>query len=120
MLREALTYRIRGCVYEVYRELGHGFLERVYQKALLLELRNQGLEAKAQTPMSVAYKEKVVGEYFADLLVEETVILELKAQRHLKREAESQLLNYLRGSGLQLGLLINFTYPRATVKRLVP
>ena len=120
MLREEdLTRRIRGCVYEVYRNLGAGFLEKVYENALLRELELCGLNAKAQVPLKVVYKSKAVGEYFADILVEDRVLVELKAQEQLARIHEAQLLNYLKISGKKVGLLVNFTYPHAEVRRLV-
>jgi len=119
MLEEELSYRIRGCVYEVYRHLGHGFLEKIYENALLHELSVQGIEASSQAPLDVYYKQKKVGAYFADILVENHVILELKADTKLAPIHEAQLPNYLRASGLRLGMLINFSAPKATIKRLV-
>ncbi|MGB5473386.1 MAG: GxxExxY protein [Gammaproteobacteria bacterium] len=119
LAEEQLTYVIRGCVYEVFKQLGGGFLEKVYENALLRELRLRGLRAETQVPVSVQYKDEVVGEYFADVVVEETVILELKAQSRLSKENEAQLLNYLKATKLQIGMLVNFTYPKATVKRFV-
>jgi len=116
---EELTYRIRGCVFEVSRELGGGYLEKVYERALLRELRLQGLEAEQQVPFPVRYKGELVGEYYADLVVEHSVVLELKAQDKLSSSYDAQLLHYLRASGKRLGMLINFTSPRATIKRLV-
>ena len=116
---ENLTYRIRGCVFEVYRCLGHGFLEKVYENALCMELQSHGVEVKTQVPLEVRYKGKVVGEYVADLLVEGRVLLELKAQRQLSPGNEAQLLNYLRAGQWQVGLLINFAFPKAQIKRLI-
>jgi GxxExxY protein len=119
LAEEQLSYVIRGCVYEVFRQSGCGFLEKVYENALLSELRLRGLQADPQVPVSVRYKSEIVGEYFADILVEETVIIELKAQPHLTKANEAQLLNYLKATGLHIGMLVNFTYPRATIKRFV-
>jgi GxxExxY protein len=116
---EALSYTVRGCVFEVYRELGAGFLEKVYERALVKELRNAGLSAEAQAPVAVTYKGEIVGEYFADILVEGRIVLELKAQPQLPPAAEGQLLNYLRATGMRLGLLVNFSGPRASIRRLV-
>jgi len=116
---ERTSYLIRGCVFEVYKQLGCGFLEKVYERALLRELFLHGLHAKTQVPFEVHYKGVVVGEYFADMVVEDSVILELKAQQQLPRECESQLLNYLKASGLRLGFLINFVFPRARIKRVI-
>jgi GxxExxY protein len=116
---EQLTYTIRGCVYEVYRRLGCGFLEKVYERALQLELGLQGLQVENQVPLQVSYKGVVVGEYYADLVVNQTIILELKAQQKIPPSCEAQLLNYLKAAGLRTGLLANFTFPKATIKRIV-
>jgi|SRR5690554_668885 len=119
MYEEELTYKIRSCVYEVYRTLGSGFLEAVYQNALRNELYLQGLNAKAEVLLPVYYKKNLVGEYRADLIVEDKILLELKAQNELPKAAEAQLINYLKTTGIKVGLLINFTHPKATVKRIV-
>jgi len=119
MEEERLTYRIRGCVYEVFKQLGYGFLEKVYERALLRELQLRGLRAETQVPIKVSYKDIVVGEYFADVLVEGRILLELKAQREVSKEGEAQLLNYLKATGIRIGMLVNFSYPRATIKRFV-
>ena len=119
MLEQELCYRIQGCVFDVYRELGHGFLEKVYERALLLELSAQGLQAEAQYPLQVRYREQVVGEYFADIVVEGRVLLERKAQDKLNGAHKAQVLNYLKASGIRVGLLINFAYPKADILRLV-
>ena len=116
---EQLTYRINGCVYEVYRQLGHGYLEKVYENALACELALAGLQAVAQKSLPVHYKGQLVGEYQVDLLVEGRVVLELKAQEKLHPAHEAQLLNYLRASGIRIGLLVNFTHPKAEIKRFV-
>jgi len=114
-----ITYQIRGAVFEVNRVLGHGFLEKVYEKALMIELKNRGLSVGNQVPLKVNYKEEIVGEYFADLLVEGRVIVEIKAVRHLLKEHQAQLLNYLKATGIQVGLLVNFTRNKAEIKRMV-
>jgi GxxExxY protein len=116
---EQISYAIQGCVFEVYRQLGCGFLEKVYEKALLAEFGLQELRAEAQVPIVVRYKNIVVGEYFADIVVEKRVILELKAQQQLHQASKAQLLNYLKATGLHLGMLINFAFPKASVKRVV-
>ena len=116
---EQISYAIQGCAFEVYRQLGCGFLEKVYEKALLAEFGLQGLRAEAQVPIVVRYKNVVVGEYFADIVVEKRVILELKAQQQLHQASKAQLLNYLKATGLHLGMLINFAFPKASVKRVV-
>ena len=116
---EQISYAIQGCVFEVYKQLGCGFLEKVYEKALLAELELQGLRAEAQVPVTVQYKSVMVGEYFADIVVENRVILELKAQQKLPQASRAQLLNYLKATGLHLGMLVNFSFPKASVKRVV-
>ena len=119
MLEEQISYAIRGCIFEVYRQLGCGFLEKVYEKALLVELASQGLMAKAQVPVTVRYRSMVVGEYFADIIVEKRIILELKAQQILPAASRAQLLNYLKATNLHLGMLVNFSFPKATIKRVI-
>lgn len=119
MYEQELTYKIRGAVYEVYRQLGHGFLESVYQKALMYELNCLGLLVESEVPLTVVYKGQTVGEYRADLIVENKVLLELKAQANLHTTADAQLVNYLKATDIKIGLLINFTHPKATIKRLV-
>lgn len=120
MLKEKeLCYKITGCAYEVYRNLGNGFLESVYHKALCHELTLKGLNYASELPVNVVYKGVTVGQHRLDLLVEDKVILELKAQPQLPNSAKPQLINYLKATRREVGLLINFTYPRATVKRIV-
>ena len=119
LVQRELTYRIRECVYEVYRTLGCGFLEKVYENALLEELKLSGLVARAQVPIDISYKGKAVGQYFADILVDNSVILELKAQQQIDRIGEAQLLNYMKATGVGVGMLINFAFPKASIKRLV-
>jgi len=114
-----ITYAINGAVFEVNRVLGPGFLEKVYENALLIELRSKGLQAQSQAPIEVSYKAHIVGEYIADILVEEKVIVEIKAVEKLEKIHEAQLLNYLRATGVRVGLLVNFRHPKAEVKRLV-
>ena len=114
-----LTYQIRGAVFEVNRVLGAGFLEKVYEKALIIELLVRGLRAESQVPIEVIYKGEVVGEYFADIVVEGQVIIELKAVEQLQKIHEAQLLNYLKATGYKMGLLVNFTHPKAEIKRFI-
>jgi len=94
--------------YNVYNALGFGFLEKVYENALLIELRELGLYCERQKPIHVAYKGKQVGEYFADIMVEKSIILELKAVEYLIQEHELQLINYLKATDIELGFLLNF------------
>lgn len=114
-----LTYKINGAIFEVHRTLGEGFLEKVYENALVIELRSLGLKAESQVPLSVNYKGKVVGEYFDDLVVENQVVLELKAVDELTMVHQAQLLNYMRATGMTLGLLVNFKGEKAVIRRLV-
>lgn len=114
-----VTYKINGAVFEVNRVLGGGFLEKVYENALLIELKDRRLKAENQVPIKVHYKGNVVGEYVADILVEDNVVLELKAVDQLDKIHEAQLLNYLKATGIRIGLLINFKYPKAEIKRFV-
>jgi len=114
-----ITYEIRGALFEVNKVLGPGFLEKVYEKALLIELQNRGLKAESQAPIKVMYKDKPVGEYFADVLVEGKVIVELKTVESLDKNHEAQLLNYLKATGIQIGLLVNFKNPKVEIKRMV-
>ena len=114
-----ITYQINGAVFEVNKILGSGFLEKVYENALLVELRKRGLKAQKQVGIKVSYKNEVVGDYFADIVVEGKVLLEIKTVESLGRIHEAQLLNYLKATGVTVGLLINFKGPKADIKRLV-
>jgi GxxExxY protein len=108
MKHEDLTGKIIKIFYEVYNELGYGFLEKVYQNSFYLALKSEGLYVEAQKKIKVWFRGVEVGEYFADLVVNECVILELKAVDYLIEEHEAQLLNYLRGTEIEVGLLFNF------------
>ena len=119
MRDDKITYEINGAVFEVNRVLGPGFLEKIYEKALLNESNDRGLKAENQVPVKVDYKGQCVGEYFVDILVENRVVLEIKAVDRLLKVHEAQILNYLKATGYELGLLINFTYPKSEIKRFV-
>lgn len=108
LLHKDLTDIVIKTFYDVYNFLGYGFLEKVYQKSMEIELRSRGLKVEAQKPIIVTYKGHQVGEYYADIVVNEVLILELKAAEGIAPEFESQLLNYLRGSDIEVGLLLNF------------
>jgi GxxExxY protein len=118
-LHKDISFQIIAAVYEVHNILGFGFLESVYQKALEKELRLRDLKAEAQKEIRVKYKNEDVGSYYADIIVNDVIILELKALENLTKAHESQLLNYLKGTGLKLGFLINFGKEKATYKRMV-
>jgi GxxExxY protein len=118
LLHEELTGRVLEACFEVSNELGAGFLESVYEKALLVALRQKRIEAKAQVPMNVDFRGQVVGEFSADIVVEDKVVLELKAVKALTPEHQAQLINYLNATGMEVGLLINFGRPKLECKRL--
>jgi GxxExxY protein len=108
LLHKDLTDRILKAYFDVYNELGYGFLEKVYQNALFIELKSRGFKVDAQKQIKVNYKTYEVGEYYADLIVNNLVILELKAADFMANEFEAQLINYLRGTNIEVGLLLNF------------
>lgn len=105
---KALTEKIIACAYRVHNTLGAGFLEKVYENAMAIELADQSLVVRQQVPLKVLYRGQVIGEYFADLLVKGRVICELKAVETLSRQHEVQPVNYLVATGIDTGLLINF------------
>ena len=107
-LHQDLTERIIKCFFKVYNTLGYGFLEKVYERAMMIELAEEGLSACSQYPIEVYYKEQSVGDYSADIIVNEKVVLELKAVEHVVEEHELQLINYLKATDLEIGLLLNF------------
>ena len=102
------TQKIINCFYTVYNTLGFGFLEKVYENSLCSELKRIGLNVKPQYPISVFFKDELVGEYFADILVDNSVIIELKACETLNQSHENQLVNYLKATEIEVGLLLNF------------
>ena len=114
-----ITRAVIGCSYTVANALGPGFLEKVYENALAHELRSAGWAVEQQKALKVYYRDIVVGEYTADLLVEELVVVELKAVRAFDDVHLAQCLNYLKATGLKVGLLINFGTPRVQIKRVV-
>lgn len=113
------TEAIIGAAFEVHRQLGYGFLERVYQKALQVELQSRGCGAEIEKKIKVHYKGVVVGDYEADLLVNEKVLVELKVASHYNPEDEAQLLNELKATGIKVGLLLNFGRAKVEFKRMV-
>ena len=116
---DQITEKIIGCVHQVSNVLGPGFLEKVYENALAFELRQINLQVEQQHRVEVRYKDFVVGDFVADLLAEECVIVEIKAVRALDDVHTAQCLNYLKATGLQVCLLVNFGAPKATVRRVV-
>jgi GxxExxY protein len=117
MLHEGLTRQVIGAAYTVYNELGSGFLESVYEKCMAIELRDAGHDVLTQHPIKVQYKGHVVGEFFADLYIDGRVIAELKAVRTLLPVHEAQLVNYLRATGIDVGILLNFADAKVEVRR---
>ena len=108
LLHKDTTDIILKSFYKVYNNLGYGFLEKVYENALLYELRNQGLDCEKQKPIKVYYEQIHVGEYYAAIIVNECIILELKAAESIAEEHEFQLINYLKATEIEIGLLLNF------------
>jgi len=108
LLHKDITDEIIRCFYEVYNILGYGFLEKVYENSLFNELISCGLSCERQKKIEVHYKDSLVGEYYADILVEDKIILELKATEALCEEHEFQLINYLKATNIEVGLLLNF------------
>jgi GxxExxY protein len=114
---EEITKKIIGSAYTVHRQLGFGFLESVYKKAMVIELTKNGLKAEEEKPLKVHYDGQLVGEFFIDLFVEDSVVVELKSIQHLSKQHEVQLVNYLKGLERDIGLLINFGSSGVEVKR---
>ena len=103
-----LTEKIINIFYKVYNRLGYGFLEKVYENALMIELKKEGIPAVSQSAIKVLYEGEIIGEYYADILVANKVIVEIKATKRLIGEHEAQLLNYLKATDIEIGLLLNF------------
>jgi len=117
MLYEELTGKILQSCFEVSKELGAGFLESVYEKALLVALRQKGLRAENQVPLQVKFRGEIVGEFFVDVLVENKVLLELKTAANLTNEHYAQTINYLKATEIEVGLVINFGNPKLEFRR---
>jgi GxxExxY protein len=114
-----ITERIIACIYRVSNTLGSGFLEKVYENALAIELRRSGLKVEQQYPIRVFYRGEPIGDFSSDLLVDGCVMVELKSARALDDVHSAQCLNYLKATGLKICLLVNFGKPRADVRRIV-
>ena len=113
-----ITEKIIKAAYTIHNELGYGFLEKVYKNALVLEIRSAGLIAVSERPIEIFYRNQIIGEYFADIIVENKIIVEVKAFKEIIPVHEVQLLNYLKATGLEIGLLLNFGYS-AEVRRKI-
>jgi len=118
MKHEEITEKIIGVFYEVYNELGHGFLESVYEQSMAIALSEAGLQVVQQAPIAVHFRGRMVGDFRADLLVNGQVIVELKAARTIESAHEAQLMNYLRATKIEVGLLMNFG-PKPEFKRFI-
>ena len=118
LLHEELTSTILSACFEVINELGAGFLESVYEKALLIALHQKGLKATPQVPIAVSFRGQSVGHFYADILVEDAIVIELKAAASLAPEHKAQLINYLKAAGIEVGLLVNFGNPKLEYRRL--
>jgi len=117
MQYEAITEKVIGCAYRVYNQMGFGFLESVYEKCMAIELRNEGLTASLQQPITVHYRGEVVGEFVADIVGEDVIIVELKSVRRVVKAHEVQLVNYLVATQKDVGLILNFGEREVEVKR---
>jgi GxxExxY protein len=115
----AITEKIIGCAYTVHNELGCGFLEKVYENALAVEMREQGLAIQQQQSITVKYKGQIVGDYMADMVIDNSVLVELKAAKEIAPVHVSQCLHYLKATGLKVCLLLNFGTESLGIKRLV-
>ena len=119
ILHQELAYRVVGLAMEAHTKLGNGFLEKVYENALMVLLRKAGIEAIQQMPITVSFEGEAVGSYFADILVENKIILELKTVSEISESHKAQALNYLKATGLDLAIILNFANPRMEYQRVV-
>ena len=119
ILYKDLSYKIVGLAMKVHSKLGYGFLEKVYENALMVLFRREGIEAKQQVPITVNFEEEVVGNYYADILVEAKVILEIKSVENIIDAHIAQTLNYLKATGLRLAIILNFSKEKLEYKRIV-
>ncbi len=114
-----VTETIIGCAYRVYNKMGFGFLESVYEKCLLIELHKSGLNTESQKPITVYYEDEIVGEFVADIIVNDAIIIELKSVKRIIKAHEVQLVNYLVATGKPVGLILNFGERKVEIKRKV-
>lgn len=119
ILYKDLSYKIVGLAIRVHSKLGYGFLEKVYENALMVLFRREGIEAKQQAPITVYFEEEAVGNYYADILVEDKVILEIKSVENIIDAHIAQTLNYLKATGLRLAIILNFSKEKLKYKRIV-
>ncbi len=116
---EEITEKIIGCAFEVINQLGTGFLESVYEKAMAIALLDKGFRVQCQHPLHVHFRQRIVGEFYADLVVEGKVIVELKAAKAIAPEHQPQIINSLKATGIEVGLLINFGNPKREFKPFI-
>ena len=114
---EELTHKIIGCAYKVFNELGFGFLENIYKKAMVIELVKNNLKVDSEKPLKVFYENQIIGDFYIDLYVEDKIVVELKSVENLAKQHEIQLVNYLQGLQKDIGLLINFGPSGVEVRR---
>ena len=114
-----LTYDIIGCAMDVHRELGYGFLEKVYENSLIIALREKDIEADSQVPLKIKFHNHIVGEYFADLIIDNKVIIELKAVSSIIPEHRAQIINYLTATKLRVGMILNFGNKSLEYERII-
>lgn len=119
LLHPELTEKILGVYYDVYNEIGHGFLESVYSSCMFLALTKAGMSVRREVPVPVYFRGQDVGQFKADLVVDGSVLIELKAVQNLDRSHEAQVMNYLRATELEVGLLLNFGSPKPQFRRIV-
>ena len=119
LILDQISEKVIGCIHQVSNVLGAGFLEKVYENALVVELRQLGFQVAQQHKIEVRYKDVLVGDFVADILIENCIIIEVKAVKALDDIHAAQCMNYLRATGLQVCLLVNFGIPRAAVRRIV-
>jgi GxxExxY protein len=119
ILHKELSYKIVGLAMQLHSELGYGFLEKVYENALMILLRENGIKAEQQVPIKVYYHGEIVGDYIADILVEDSIILELKSQENLARGCKAQTINYLKATSLKLAIILNFGKASLERERIV-
>ena len=118
ILYKELSYKIIGLAMQVHKELGHGFLEKVYENAMMVMFRRNGVRAVQQAPIVVRFFEEVIGDYFADILVEEKIILELKSVEKIINAHKAQTLNYLKATGFHLAIILNFGKEKLEYERI--
>jgi GxxExxY protein len=116
---EELSEKIIGCAFTVYNKMGSGYLESVYERCILIELKKAGLQTETQKPIQVFYDDQIVGDFIADMIIEDCIIVELKVVRQLLKIYEVQLVNYLVSTGKDIGLLINFGSEKVQIKRKI-